>query len=142
MPVNTAGITDRLARYFGAADLDGVASAYLYGSHVGGRGHRESDVDVAVLLDWARYPSAASRFDVRLQLSADLPGILGAAADVVILNDVPPGLGRAIVTGGIRAFAPAPALDHAYVRDVQLRAADVQPWLERMARIKLKAVRR
>lgn len=142
MAVNAAGYADRLARYFGAADLDGVASVYLFGSHAARRAHRESDVDVGVLLDWAVYPDAASRFEVRLRLSADLPAVLQAPVDVVILNDAPPGLGRAIVTGGIRVSAPVPALDAAYVRDVQLRAADLKPWLERMRRIKLQAVRR
>jgi hypothetical protein len=43
---------------------------------------------------------------------------------------------------GRRLFCTDPEADHVYVRDVQLRAADLQPWLERMARIKLDALRR
>ena len=142
MAVNAPGHADRLARYFASGRLEGIAAAYLFGSHAAGRAHRESDVDVGVLLDWTMYPNATSRFEVRLRLAADLPAVLQAPADVVILNDAPPGLGRAIVTGGSRVCAPAPALDNAYVRDVQLRAADLKPWLERMRRVKLQAIRR
>jgi hypothetical protein len=35
-----------------------------------------------------------------------------------------------------------PGADHAYVRDVQLRAADLEPFLRRMRRIKLDALAR
>jgi predicted nucleotidyltransferase len=115
-------------------------SAYLFGSHLSGRAHRESDVDVGVLLEWQRYPSAAARFEVRVWLAGELPAVLRSPADVVILNDAPPGLGRAIVTRGLRVFVGHPALDHAFVRDVQLRAADLDPWLRRMRRIKLEAI--
>jgi predicted nucleotidyltransferase len=135
-------VTDRLARYFGSADGPGVVSAYLFGSHASARAHRESDVDVGVLLDWNRYPSAAARFDARVRLAGELPAALGSAADVVILNDAPPGLGRAVVTHGVRIFVTDPDLDHAFVRDVQLRAADLDPWLRRMRRVKLDAIRR
>lgn len=61
---------------------------------------------------------------------------------MVVLNDVPPHLGRRIVTTGVRVYCANPALDHAYVRDVQLRAADLEPFLRRMRRIKLAAVGR
>jgi predicted nucleotidyltransferase len=133
---------DRLAAYFSTARLPGVVSVYLFGSHAAGRAHRESDVDVGVLLDWVRYPSAAERFDIRVRLAGDLPGVLDAPADVVILNDAPPGLGRAIVTGGRRIAVGDAALDRAFVRDVQLRAADLDPWLRRMRRTKLRAIGR
>jgi hypothetical protein len=33
------------------------------------------------------------------------------------------------------------AIDHEYVRDVQLRAADLEPWLVRMRALKLRAIR-
>jgi hypothetical protein len=62
--------------------------------------------------------------------------------DVVVLNDAPPELGRRIVQDGIRVYAGDPSHDHAYVRDVQLRAADLDPWLRRMRRIALEAVAR
>ncbi|CAN5754942.1 hypothetical protein BH24ACI5_BH24ACI5_22270 [soil metagenome] len=141
MPGSGGESADRLVRYFTSSGLEGIAAVYLFGSHAEGRTHRQSDVDIGVLLDWTTYPTSASRFDLRLRLSADLPAILAAPADIVILNDAPPGLGRAIVTGGTPVLLTAPGLDHAYVRDVQLRAADLKPWLERMRRIKLQAIR-
>lgn len=129
-----------LAAYFATLEWGGVVSAYLFGSHAAGRTHRQSDVDVGVLLDWNAHASAAARFDIRLRLAAELPGILRTPADVVILNDAPPGLGRAIVTDGTRVFVSDPVLDHAFVRDVQLKAADLEPWLRRMRRLKLRTI--
>jgi predicted nucleotidyltransferase len=131
-----------LAEYFDTHQLPGLVSAYLFGSHASGLTHRDSDVDVGVLLDWSVYTTAADRFDVRLRLAGDLPAVIGAPADIVILNDAPPGLGRAVVTAGRRIYLGNAALDHAYVRDVQLRAADVEPWLQRVRRTKLRAIAR
>jgi predicted nucleotidyltransferase len=133
-------VESRLAAFFASASQPGIVSVYLFGSHAAGRAHRESDVDVGVLLDWAMHPSAAGRFDVRLALAGELPARLGSPADVVILNDAPPGLGRRIVTDGVRVYLRDAALDHAFVRDVQLRAADLDPWLRRMRQIKLRAI--
>ena len=134
-------VADRLARYFRGSGIAGLVSVYLFGSHACGHPHRQSDVDVGVLLDWAIHPTAAARFEVRTHLAAELPGVVRAPADIVILNDVPPGLGRAVVTRGMPVFVASPALDHAYVRDIQLRAADLDPWLKRMRTVKLRAVR-
>jgi predicted nucleotidyltransferase len=133
-------VESRLAAFFASASQPGTVSVYLFGSHAAGRAHRESDVDVGVLLDWTVYPDAASRFDARVMLAAELPARLGSSADVVILNDAPPGLGRAIVTAGARIYVRDPALDHAFVRDVQLRAADLDPWLRRMWQLKLRTI--
>ena len=115
-----------------------VVSAYLFGSVAEGRSHRESDVDVGVLLDRARYPTSRDRFEQRLMLSSRLATELGGReVDLVILNDAPPQLARSIVTRGRRFFCAAPEADHAFVRDVQLRAADVEPFVLRMRRTKL-----
>jgi predicted nucleotidyltransferase len=135
-------VGSRLASFFADASVSGVVSAYLFGSHAAARAHRESDVDVGVLLDWAVHSDSAARFDVRVFLAAELPPLLASSADVVILNDAPPGLGRAIVTAGVRVFVRDAAIDHAFVRDVQLRAADLDPWLRRMRQIKLQAIAR
>jgi hypothetical protein len=53
------------------------------------------------------------------------------AVDVVILNDAPPELGRRIVTQGQRLYCADRQRDHAFVRDVQLRAADLASFLRR-----------
>ena len=41
------------------------------------------------------------------------------------VDDVPPELGRHVVTTGRRLYVDDREADHAFVRDVQLRAADV-----------------
>ena len=135
-------LADRLAGYFAATDTPGVVSVYLFGSYASGRAHRESDVDVGVLLEWSRYPTPVARFDLRVRLAGELPAVLRSPVDIVILNDAPPGLGRAVVTSGLRVFVKNPDLDHAFVRDVQLRAADLDPWLRRIRHVKLEAIAR
>jgi predicted nucleotidyltransferase len=120
----------------------GVVAAYVYGSHAEGRSHAESDVDVAVLLDRGSF-SDAQRFEERLRLTGALAGEIGTdAVDVVVLNDVPPLLGRRIVTTGIRVHCEDAEATHAFVRNVQLRAADVEPFLRRTRRVKLASLAR
>jgi predicted nucleotidyltransferase len=58
-PPSPSDVESRLASFFAAASPSGVVSAYLFGSHAAGRAHRESDVDVGVLLDWSVHPSPA-----------------------------------------------------------------------------------
>jgi len=127
----------RLGRAFEDLTAAGVVSAYLFGSHAEGRSHRESDIDVGVLLRRDVHPTREERFEVRVQLSSRLEG---GAVDVVVLNDAPPQLARRIVTSGRRIFCADAAADHAFVRDVQLRAADVEPFLRRTRRVKLGAI--
>jgi len=122
--------------------VPGVVAAYLFGSVGEERAHRESDVDIGVLLDWRVHPTARQRFDVRVRLAAVLAGRLRRDADVVILNDAPPQLGRAIVTKGRRIYCTDEERTHAFVRDVQLRAADVAPFLQRTRARKLAALAR
>ena len=134
---------DELRRYFAARPELGVAAVYLFGSHAEGRAHRESDVDLGVLLRWDLEADRRGRFAVRLRLAGELERPAAPARpDVVILNDAPPLLGRHIVTAGTRIFLADAAADHAYVRDVQLRAADLVPFLRRMRQLKLAALER
>jgi predicted nucleotidyltransferase len=120
-------------RYFAERPELGVAAVYLFGSHAAGRAHRESDVDLGVLLRWDARLERDERFAVKLRLIGELGSVVApAAADVVILNDAPPMLGRHVIHEGDRIYLADAAADHAYVRDVQLRAADLEPWLRRM----------
>ena len=131
----------QLTRVLRAARPTGVISAYLFGSHAEHRAHRESDVDVGVLLDHAAFPSEEARFNERVRLSAWLGVELRVSVvDVVILNDAPPGLGSRIVTRGVAVYCASPEVAHAFRRDVQLRAADLEPFLRRMRRLKLTAL--
>ncbi len=134
-------IVRRLRAFFDDGSVPGLVSAYLFGSTARGRRHGESDVDVAVLLDRSVHPSRAERSEVRVRLCGRLVAALGLNdVDLVVLNDVPPGLARRIVLDGVRLVRADPARDHAFVRDVQLRAADLAPFLRRTAALKLDAL--
>ena len=134
------GITAALAR---PPATPGVLALYLFGSAAEDRMHRQSDVDVGVLLDRDVHPTARDRFEARLQLIAELtPRLSGRQVDVVVLNEAPPGLARRIVTTRPALFCADPAAEHAFRRDVQLRAADLEPFLRRMRRVKLEALER
>jgi predicted nucleotidyltransferase len=123
--------------------IPGITSAYLFGSTVEGREHRESDVDVAVLLDPCSAGDARQRFDTRLHLIEELTVALSPRpVDVVLLNDAPPLFARRIVTEGRRVYCRRREADAAFVRDTQLRAADLEPFLRRTRRLKLEALSR
>jgi predicted nucleotidyltransferase len=123
--------------------IPGVASAYVFGSAASGRVHRESDLDIAVLLHWADYPNRRGRFEARLRLIAEVGAALHRNdIDLVILNDAPPHLARAIVTTGRRVACLDPETDHSFIRTAMLRAADLDPFLRRTRRTKLSALER
>jgi hypothetical protein len=60
--------------------------------------------------------------------------------DVVVLNDVPPGLAARIVLDGTLLTVGDAEQVHAFTRDVQLRRADLAPFLERTVRLKRQAL--
>jgi len=136
---NATGIVERLRPALAELEPRDLVSAYLFGSQAWGRPHRESDVDIGVLL--SRALDRAARFAVRVRLASLLPGKLGVRdVDIVVLNDAPPHLARRIVLDGIRIASADAEGDHAFRRDVQLRAADLEPFLRRTRRIKLEAM--
>jgi predicted nucleotidyltransferase len=120
-----------------------IVSAYLFGGRAEGRAHRESDLDLAVLLPPGRFTDGKERFEIRLALASALMAELHEnALDLLILQDAPPHLARRIVTGGRRVFCSDPHADAAFARDVQLRAADLDPFLRRTRAVKLRSLRR
>jgi predicted nucleotidyltransferase len=120
-----------------------VVAAYLFGSHAEGRAHRESDVDVGVLLDHGLCPDAKVRFDRRVALTAELIAALHENdVDLVILNDASPLLGRRIAIEGRLVHCADRAAEHAFRRDVQIRAADLAPFIEKARRRLLEVLRR
>jgi len=126
---------------FQRAQHPGVVAAFLFGSHARGAAHRDSDVDLGVLLDRRQFPDRRARFAVRLRLTEWLIATTHCnQVDVVVLNDAPPLLSRHVVTRGERVFCADEASMHAFYRDALLRAADIEPFLRRMARIKLAAL--
>jgi predicted nucleotidyltransferase len=121
----------------------GLVSAYVFGSVAAGRAHAESDLDLGVLLDHHTYPEARARFEAQLELRRHLsPASVGREVDLVVLNDASPVLGRRIVASGVRAFCADARADHAFQRDVQLRAADLDPFLRRMRQTLLASLAR
>jgi predicted nucleotidyltransferase len=143
MGTSTFELTDRLTRALQGPEGETVRSAYLFGSHAEGRAHRESDIDVGVLLDRRALPGARDRFEAALRLSAHLQSALGTRhVDLVVLNDAPPGLGRRVVSRGRRLICSDEEADHAFVRDALLRAADLDPFLRRTLDLKLEALAR
>jgi predicted nucleotidyltransferase len=123
-------------------ETPGLVSAYLFGSAAAGLMHRESDLDVAVLLDRAMYPTPRDRFERRLLLTSALQRATRRAIDLVVLNDVPPPLARRIMADGVRLLSLDPAKDHAHRRLMLSRAADLEPFLRRTRAIKLRAIAR
>ena len=115
-------VLEAISALFDRAPIRGVVSVYVFGSHATGRVHRESDVDVAVLLDRGVPPSSRDRFEARLQLSYAVGRALGTdAVDLIVLNDAPPHLSRRVMTEGTRVFCADPEADHAARRLAMLR---------------------
>jgi hypothetical protein len=132
-----------LRDYFVDHAPPGVVSTRLFGSHSQGTTHRESDIDVGVLLDHVRFPRRIDRSEAQVDLTS---GLIGATrcneVDVVILNDAPPLLARRILKDGVVVGLADEAADHAFLLQTLSRAADLEPWLRRMSAIKLEALRR
>ena len=135
-------VAGTIAAVLESGAVSGVVSAYLFGSEAQGRAHRESDVDVGVVLRYDEHPTTRDRFETRLRLHTELGAALRREVDVIVLNDAPPLLARRVVLSGYRVFCGDADGDHGFVRDVQLRAADVEPFIRRTRRAKLSALRR
>jgi predicted nucleotidyltransferase len=141
MDTERPDIASTLARALGGQPPVPILAAYLFGSHVSGRSHRESDVDVGVLLPWGS--TRRDRFESGLRLCGFLQAELRCErVDLVVLNDAPPPLARHIVTAGRLIACTDRGGEHAFRRDTLLRAADLEPFLRRMRRIKLEALGR
>ncbi|MEX2527825.1 MAG: nucleotidyltransferase domain-containing protein [Gemmatimonadota bacterium] len=141
--VDSGMIQELLSRYFRSARPPGVVAVFLHGSQATGTAHRESDVDVGVLLDPGVFPDRGHRSRMRVSLTAELIQLLGVnAVDVLVLNDVPPTLGRAVATRGILLFVADHEALREYELQVQLRAPDLERFLARMRPLMLKALQR
>lgn len=135
-------IAERLRDHFRGARYAAVVAVWLFGSHGESRAHRDSDVDVGVLLDRDVVPTGQQRFDLRVRLTSDLIHALGNNdVDLVVLNDTPPLLSRRILRTGIEIFCRDRDRARDFCRDVQIRAADLAPFLERYRRMTLDALR-
>ncbi len=139
--VASAQTAQRLRDHFRDTREPAVVTAWLFGSHGESRAHAESDVDVGVLLDRRLVPGASQRFDLRVRLPSALIHALGNNdVDLVVLNDAPPLLARRIIRAGTELFCRVRDLDRGFRRDVQIRAADLAPYLARYRRMTLDAL--
>lgn len=125
-------ISAALARFFEEHEELPVDSVYLFGSAARGEVHRESDVDVALLVEAGIGRNPAAAFELRVMVSSQLIAQLQRnEIDVVVLQQLPPLFARDIVTGGIRVFCRNPRADHEFARHIQSRAADLAPFIQR-----------
>jgi predicted nucleotidyltransferase len=131
--MTTDNLAGALTRAFQAEA--GVTAAFLYGSHVEGRAHRESDIDVAVLLDRAVYPASADRFEVRVRLIGTLGSALRSnRVDLIVLNDVPATLARKVLRDGLSVYVHDAEALHTFSRTTDLMAPDLEMFLQRHRR--------
>jgi predicted nucleotidyltransferase len=131
----------RVGEFFEELAPSDVVSAYVFGSHADGRAHRESDLDIGVVMDRGLRPTRRDRFEASNRLSASLQSGLGESdLDLQVLDDVPPTFARRVVFEGQRVYCRDAEGDHAFVRDVQLRAADLGPFLLRTRALKMEAL--
>jgi predicted nucleotidyltransferase len=102
---DAAALADRLA---GALrQQESVRLAYLFGSRASGRARRESDIDVAVLLD--QETAAHDRGQTIRTLAADLGRVVSSASlDLVVLNDAPALLRHRVLRDGILLVEQSP----------------------------------
>lgn len=141
--MDVADLASRIAALLRGSDGRGVVAVYLFGSHATGRAHRESDLDLGVVLRHDAFPTAAGRFEAGLRLHALMSAAgKGTPVDLVVLNDAPPGLVAAVVTTGRCLVCLDAEAEHAFRRDAQLRAADLEPFLRRVAMLKRQAIAR
>jgi len=134
-------MVSRVAACFERLAPPDVVSAYVFGSHGQNRPHRESDLDVGVVMDRRLRRSRRDRFEASTRLSGALQAELGfARLDLVVLDDAPPTFSRRVVLDGRRVYCRDAEDDHAFVRAVQLRAADLEPFLRRTRALKMEAL--
>ena len=80
-----------------------IEAAYIFGSVASGRTRKNSDIDIAVLVDRRVRPSRMLKY--RLELMADLGSALRRSdVDVVILNEAPPLLAHRVLSKGKLVF--------------------------------------
>ncbi|MEO8180849.1 MAG: nucleotidyltransferase domain-containing protein [Deltaproteobacteria bacterium] len=116
--------------------LSAVHAAVLYGSRASEQARRESDIDIAVLLD------AAPDSSQRKQVLWTLLGALGQELrsdriDLVLLNEAPPKLAFHVLKHGLVAFVRDPVEFHRFQVRTYSRHADYQP-VERWFRLATK----
>jgi len=123
---------ERIVHYF--TEKDEVVSLYLFGSSARGRKTKESDIDIAVLID----ESGVKKTDLerfRKEYYEASPGFCLGPVDIVILNTAPPFLKYQVLKSGRILFdrerklrvrfkekAITEYLDYKPIQDIYLKA--------------------
>lgn len=119
-----------------------MASVYLFESHAMGR-HWDRVLGLGVLFDPSALPDTAARGERLDELAQDLAESFGEVRlDLVVLNDLAPGVGRRIVTEGRRLVHRLPEVDRDFLRDVQVHAVDLEAFQRRPRRPRLEMASR
>ena len=106
-----------------------VEAAYLFGSTATGKTHRDSDVDVGVLVSDRIPPS--KHLSVRLGLMADIGAALDRSdVDVTILNEATPLRAHRVLSQGVLAFERSPTARVRFQTATAQRYFDMLPTYE------------
>ena len=135
-----ARLRDRLTRRLG--DDSSVRLAWLHGSRARGAARKESDIDIAVLLDdeHAASPSAIKDSIWRLAgaLGREVPS---DRLDLVLLNDAPALLRHRVIRDGVLLFARSDAERVRFVLRTIREYQDMEPRLHEHTRRRVERLR-
>lgn len=130
-PTTVEELEARLAHFF-AQHYPEVQALFLFGSWVKGTAHRQSDVDLALVIDPTQFPTAQALWRLQEELMARLPGFAaGRPVDVVFLHQIPPLFARKILQEGRLLFCRDRQQLERFRLQALLRAADLEPFLRR-----------
>jgi hypothetical protein len=107
-----------------------IQAAYIFGSVAQGRTRRDSDIDIAVLLN--RALTGARALTYRLDLAAALGAALHRDdVQLVVLNEAPPLLAHRVLSRGVLVFERSRAARARFQVATARRHADMVPAIER-----------
>jgi predicted nucleotidyltransferase len=112
-------------------DSTDIVCAYLYGSLARGQGHRDSDVDIAVLYA-TEPPSTLDGLGV--ELGTALERCLGRPVDLVVLNRAPVDLIHRVLRDGILLHERDPAARIRFEVKARNEYFDLLPYLRQYRR--------
>jgi len=143
VPAGEHGVGSLCGRLARALAGDGsVRLAWLHGSRARGTARRESDIDVAVLLDddHAANPTAIKDSIWRLAgaLGREVPS---DRLDLVLLNDAPALLRHRVLRNGVLVFARTEAERVRFVRRTLREHQDLEPRLREHTRYRVQRLR-
>jgi predicted nucleotidyltransferase len=129
--------TDRVAierqvRRFFADDPRGAAAVYLFGSVARGTARRDSDVDVAVLLEEDPPRTLAG---LRFDLQGELEELLGLPVELVVLNHRSADFIHHVLSDGLLVLDHDPESRIAFEVRARNEYFDLLPFLRRYRRM-------